>query len=212
MINIHKKENILIIVSVLVWGLVACGNNGVENKNTEFTQGTEEIIEIETETEFEIEIVDAEDILLKTWSTYKSEERFKIMGGHFSSAVIGLPAKYDLVQSEDLVQIYCFPESRLSIVDDAATMIDLFNAARFTVGVYHVTDIESIQGIADDMKKQIIENEWHGEKPEKLCIIKVDEQYMVSIYGRETFVNVFKQKLESIYSKMTEVMVEEKLF
>ena len=66
--------------------------------------------------------------------------------------------------------------------------------------------------MAADIKTQVTENEWHGEKPEKICIIKVDEQYIVSVYGRETLVNIFKQNLESVYKKITEVMVEEKFF
>lgn len=206
----NKDWLILIAVGVLACSVIACGTNGVGSEHTEATQGTEAVIE--TESEFHIEISDAEDILLKTWAVYKSEERFEIMGGHFSSALIGLPAKYDLEQSVDLVQMYCLPEKYLSVVDDVATMVDLFNAARFSVSVYHVTDVETMQSMAEDIKIQVRENEWHGEKPEKLFIINIDDQYVVSVYGRERLVNEFKQKLESVYEKMTEVMVEEKLF
>lgn len=212
MINRHKKLEILMIIGILVWGLAACGNNSVGKTNTESVLGSEGSSEVETETEVKIEIIDAEDILLETWDLYETEERFKIMGGHFTSAVIGLPAKYDLAQSVDLVQMYCVPEHQLSVVDDAATMVDLYNTARFTAGVYHVTDAESVQRMANDIKKQVMENEWHGEKPEKLYIVKIDEQYVVTVYGREALVNEFKQKIESVYKKMTEVMVEEKLF
>lgn len=210
--DICKNKNwlILITVGVLACSVIACGTNGVGSEHTEATRGTEAVIE--TESEFHIEILDAEDILLKTWAVYKSEERFEIMGGHFSSALIGLPAKYDLEQSVDLVQMYCLPEKYLSVVDDVATMVDLFNAARFSVSVYHVTDVETIQSMAEDIKTQVRENEWHGETPEKLFIINIDDQYVVSVYGRERLVNEFKQKLESVYEKMTEVMVEEKLF
>ena len=206
----NKKWLILIIVGILACSGIGCGTSGVGSEHTGTTQGTESVIE--TESEFHIEILDAEDILLKTWTAYKSEERFEIMGGHFSSALIGLPAKYDLEQSVDLVQMYCFPEKYLSVVDDVATMVDLFNAARFSVSVYHVTDVETMQSVAEDTKTQVRENEWHGEKPEKLFIINIDDQYVVSVYGREQLVNEFKQKLESVYKKMTEVMVEEKLF
>lgn len=206
----NRKWLILITVGILACNVIGCGTSGVGSEHTGTTQGTESVIE--TESEFHIEILDAEDILLKTWTAYKSEERFEIMGGHFSSALIGLPAKYDLEQSVDLVQMYCFPEKYLSVVDDVATMVDLFNAARFSVSVYHVTDVETMQSVAEDTKTQVRENEWHGEKPEKLFIINIDDQYVVSVYGREQLVNEFKQKLESVYKKMTEVMVEEKLF
>ena len=205
-----KRCFITVGLSVLMLNLFACGNNEVGKENTESTQSTEILQESESETK--IEIADAEDILVKTWNAYKTEERFEIMGGHFTSALVGLPAKYDLTQSTDLAQMYCFPENYLSVVDDAATMIDLYNAARFTVSAYHVTDVEQMRSIGEDIKKQVVENPWHGEKPEKLCVIKVEDQYVISVYGREALVDAFKLNLEFLYQKMTEVVVEEKLF
>ena len=205
-----KRSFITVGLSVLMLNLFACGNNDVIKENTEDSQSSE-IIQ-ESESEVKIEIVDAADILVKTWNTYKTGERFEIMGGHFSSVLIGLHAKYDLTQSTDLVQMYCFPENQLAIVDDAATMIDFYNAARFTAGAYHVTDANQMQSMAEDIKKQVLENTWHGEKPEKLYVIKIEDQYVISVYGHENLVDVFKLKLESVYPKMTEVVVEEKLF
>lgn len=203
------KKYLVYIMMLCALVLPACGNNEIGN-NIESSQGNEDTLE--TESEFKVEILDAEDILLKTWDEYKDEEHFKIMGGHFTSPVIGRPAKYDLEQAADLVLIYCFPEDQVAVVDDAATLIDLYNAARFTAGAYHVSDLESIPNVVEGIKKQVSENEWLGEKPEKLCVIKVDDQYVISIYGREPLVDQFKQKLESVYKKMIEVVMEEKLF
>lgn len=204
------KRYLLYIMMVCIMFLIGCGNNASEKDDTELMQGTEETQE--TETEFRVEIADATDVLTKTWGAYEDGTHFEIMGGHFSSALIGLPAKYDLSQTTDLVQMYCFPESQISVVDDAATMIDLYNAARFTAGIYHISDVASVQSVVDEIKNQVSANEWHGEKPEKLYVIKVDEQYVVSVYGRETLVELFKQKLVSVYQTMVEVVIEEKLF
>ena len=205
-----KKRYSFIIVGLLALGLVSCGASDIETENTQKEPETE--ILQETETEFNIEITDAEEILRKTWNEYELGDRFKIMGGHFESAVVGLPAKYDLSQTTDLVQMYCVPESSLEKIDDAATMIDLYNAGRFTAGVYHLSEVEMIQTMADDMKVQVVENAWHGEKPEKLMVMKVDEQYVVSVYGRETLVDEFKQKLEAVYQTMVTIIVEENIF
>lgn len=196
-----KLKKYLFLVIVLCVMLAACGNN--EKNKTQSTQ--------ETEKEFWIEIKDAADILLKTWEGYEEEEQFEIMGGHFSAPNIGLPATYDLAQTTDLVQMYCFPEEQISVVDDAATVMDFYNAARFTAGAYHVMEAEDVQGLIDGIKSQVANNEWHGEKPEKLMIFKVDEQYVVSVYGREAVVDQFKQKSESVYQTMIEVVVDEKL-
>ena len=213
---IIKKGIFIVGVIGILCCVVGCGSSEVGKENTEVTQNSEILQETETESETEIEIkieiADAQDILRSTWYEYKTGELFKIMGGHFSSPLIGLPAKYDLTQTTDLMQMYCVPESHFSVIDDAATMVDFNNAARFTAGAYHVTDANNMQIMADDIKKQVVENQWHGEKPEKLLVLKIDEQYIVSVYGRENYVDLFKQKLESVYKKMIEVMVEEKIF
>lgn len=197
------------VMMMLVIGLIinssACGNNGNGN-NTEMINPTEVVQE--TESEFYIEIADAADILLKVWDSYATEERFDIMGGHFTAGVIGEPAKYDLTQATDLVQMYCVPEVYMSMIDDAATMVDLYNAARFTAGVYHVTNVEEQEAFIKGISEQIESNSWHGETPEKVIVLKVGEEYVVAIYGRETLVNQFKQKLEAIYQTMIEVVVE----
>ena len=206
MINICKKSNWLIIVGILMVSIVACGNNGTGD-NTEMIEPTEEVQE--TESEFQLEIIDGTDILTKIWDEYKIEERFEIMGGHFDAGVIGLPAKYDLNQTTDLVQMYCVPEQYLSVVDDAATMIDLYNAARFTAGVFHVTDVEKMETFMQEIQIQVTSNTWHGEVPEKLLVIKIGEQYVVSVYGREALVDEFEQKLLEIYSKIANVVIEQ---
>lgn len=197
-----KRSLLVLAASVFVLG--ACGIDNKENsEKIEVTQ--------ESETE-QIEIIDAEDILVKIWDTYEQEERFDIMGGHFTTAAIGMPAKYDLTQATDLVQMYCVPERQLAVIDDAATMIDFYNAARFTAGAYHVLEKEAVETVAEQMRLQVLDNQWHGENPEKLFIVKIEEQYVISVYGREPLVDEFKQKLANVYGKVVTIMIEEKLF
>lgn len=196
------------LISMLVFS--ACGIQDSDKENTESTQRTEE--SQETESEFYREIADATEILTKTWDMYAQEDRFKIMGGHFETAVVGLPAEYDLTQTRDLVQMYCVPEGQVENLDDAATMVDLYNAGRFMAGVYHVTDAEFVKDFGEGIQSQFLANEWHGEKPEKLLVMKIDEQYVVSVSGRASLVNGFKQKLEAVYQEMATVMIEENIF
>ena len=197
-----KRSLLILMASVFVLG--ACGIDNREN-----SEKVEETQESETE---QLAILDAEEILVKIWENYEEEERFDIMGGHFSTAAIGMPAKYDLTKATELVQMYCVPERQLAVIDDAATMIDFYNAARFTAGAYHILDVEAVQTVAEQMHLQVLDNEWHGENPEKLFIVKIEEQYVVSVYGRESFVDEFKQKLTDVYGKMVTIMIEEKLF
>ena len=206
--NIRKVLLIYGLAMTMLFLSVGCGNGNVdntqENLETEETQ--------ETESEFYIEITDAAEILNKAWELYAEADRFDIMGGHFASSVMEMPAKYDLEQTIDLTQMYCVPEDQIAKLDDAATMIDLYNAGRFTAGAFHITDAEGVNTFCEEMKTQVVENEWHGEKPEKLLIVKVDENYVVTVFGRESLVNEFKQKLEAVYQEMIKTVVEEKDF
>lgn len=204
-----KRYFLLIsLVSMLVFS--ACGMQDSEKENIESTQRTEE--SQETESEFYIEIADATEILTKAWDMYAKEDRFEIMGGHFETALIGLPAEYDLTQASDLVQMYCAPEGQVCNLDDVATMVDLYNSGRFMAGAFHLVDSEAVKDFAEGIQSQILENEWHGEKPEKLLVVKIDEQYVVSVSGRASLVNEFKQKLEAVYQEMVTVIIEENIF
>lgn len=200
-----RRSFLFALVVLMIFTGVSCGNNPSGDENTQISQGTEDAQETETETR--IVIIDASDILTTVWEEYT--ERFDIMGGHFETAVIGMPAKYDLTQTVDLVQMYCVPENEVQTLDDAATMINLYNAGAFTAGAFHVSDVEQTQSFIEGIESQVSINQWHGEKPEKLLIIEIEEQYVVSVYGREVLVNEFKQKLLNIYSKMATVAVEQ---
>ena len=208
--NLRKIVIYCLVVTMIFVGN-GCGNSNKVD-NTQDAQQTQETQETETESEFYIEIADATEILTKTWEQYAVEERFTIMGGHFETSVIDMPAKYDLTQTTDLTLMYCVPESQITMIDDAATMIDLYNAGRFMAGAYHVTDVEGVKDFAVGIQTQILENQWHGETPEKLLIVNIDTQYVVAVCGREALVDEFKQKLEAVYQEMVIVIVQEKLF
>ena len=183
MYNGRKQVLLFLICGLLIFTLSACGAEA--NGNSEMPSETQQTQETEeTESEFYIEIADATEILTKTWDMYAVEDRFAVMGGHFESAVLDAPAKYDLTQTTDLIQMYCVPEAQLQAIDDAATMIDFYNAGRFTATAFHVINIEGVQDTAAGIKTQVMENQWHGETPEKVLIMQIDEQYVVTVYGR----------------------------
>ena len=182
-----KRMSLILLVLVIVLGCVACSN----------TPTDEEIIVTETE---EIEIIDATEILSNVWSEIDTGD-LEVMGGHFSEPVMGSPAKYDLIQAQDLMSMYCVPENQISVIDDVATVIDLYNAARFTASAFHLTNVESQESFIVEMKQQIEQNEWHGEKPEKILVLGIGDEYVVAVYGREQIVDAFEIILQKIYLK-----------
>lgn len=176
-----------LLLLIFSFGCVACGNQHLnKEENTPMT-----------ESEVEIEIADATDILLKVWMEFDKTE-LDVMGGHYSDPAMGAPAKYDLSQTNDLIQTYCVPETQITLIDDAATIVDLYNAARFTASAFHLTDSENQKNFIEEMQKKIAENEWHGEVPEKVFVVGIEEEYVVAVYGRKELVDEFEKILEKI--------------
>ena len=206
------KNRILISVLCMMCALLcftACGNN-LKDNNTE-NDNNSEMIESESmqESEAKIEIVDATELLTKAWELY--ETPFDVMGGHFTSPVMGAPAKYDLSMVEDLTKMYCVPLSEGYTIDDAATLVDFYNAVRFTMGAFHVTEVGDSQELACAIKAQVYANEWYGKMPEQLLIMEINHEYVVAMYGNAQILGQMRQNLESIYDKSTSVLIEEYL-
>lgn len=187
-IKMRKLGWMLLLFLITSFVCIACGNQHLnKEENTQMT-----------ESEVEIEIVDATDILLKVWLEF-DKTQLDVMGGHYSDPAMGAPAKYDLSQTNDLIQMYCVPEAQITLIDDAATIIDLYNSARFTASAFHLTDSESQKNFIEEMQKQIAENEWHGEIPERVLVVGIEEEYVVAVYGRKELVDQFEKILQKIY-------------
>ncbi|MBQ8518972.1 MAG: hypothetical protein IJ455_05175 [Agathobacter sp.] len=210
-----KRGLLLFLVGIMLFSCVACGNK--QTGDTENNQGLGSEIESESEIEKKVEIVDATDILTKVWNSYETEDtdgnryndRFAIMGGHFESAVMDMPAKYDLTQTSDLELMYCVPQSSIVMIDDAATMVHLMVASTFTAGAYHVTDAANVKTVVDEVKQQIIQNHWLDGFPDEYLIMTVDDQYVISAIGNVDVVDNFETILKEIYGKQVTVQMKE---
>lgn len=209
MITRGKMFLVLLLAGTMMLSATACGNS--QTGNTENTQ--------ETETEKPIEIVDATDLLTKVWEQYEVvdtdgnmyNDRFDVMGGHFESAVMNMPAKYDLTKTSDLTLMYCVPETAISMIDDAGTIVHLMKASTFTAGAYHVTDEANVQEVVNGIKTQTLGNQWLGGFPDKHLIVVIDEQYVVSAYGTEEVVLNFEKVIKDLFKARVSVQVNENI-
>lgn len=207
--NYKRKGLLLLLAGTMLLSCIACGSN--QTGNTENNT--------ETETEVKVEIADANDILIKVWDTYEKEDtdgnmyndRFALMGGHFESAVMDVPAKYDLTKTSDLEIMYCVPQDVVSMIDDAATMVHLMKASTFTAGAYHVTDLSNVKSVVEGIKTQTLGNQWLGGFPEKMLIIQLDEQYVVAGFGTAEVMASFKENILDIYGNQANILVEQSI-
>ncbi len=208
-----KRKITLLLAGILLLTCTACGSSHTGNtekvENSENTQ--------ETETEKKVEIAEANDILTRVWDLYEDvdtdgnryNDKFPVMGGHFESAVIDKPAKYDLSKTSDLTLMYCVAESAIPMLDDAATIVHLMKASTFTAGAYHVADEANMETVAKALHTQILENRWLDGFPDELLIVKIDEQYVVSAIGTAEVMDSFRNALLEVYGNQVTVLAEE---
>lgn len=194
-----KKLVVLLLTVAMTFACAACGKNA-ENGGTK------------------VEIADANEILTKVWNEYKtsaSEDiQFPIGGGNVETMVMDAPAKFDVTlegAKDMLVYSYCVPADTIAMTDDVATMMNMMMANNFTCGAYHVADAANVETVVSSIKNATLNNRWMCGFPEKLIIVTVGGDYVVSAFGNGMVIDAIKSAVTTVYGDAAVVSVEENL-
>lgn len=188
-----KKLVALMLAMTLTLGLTACGggtNNGTTKDDTEGKA--------------------AVDILTDVWAVYEQDEKFAIAGGDYENMVQDAPGTVDVTDGETLDALLGFPADSAGLIDDAASMMHMMNQNTFTAGVYHVTDADDVQAVADAIKENIKNRQWMCGFPDDLLVYSVGKNFVVAAFGAEEVVDDFEDNLEQVY-KSTKTLYDEDL-
>ncbi len=204
-----KKLAALLLAGLMGVSCVACSSN-TNNNNQESTQENNKQ---------EVSIKDANEILTNVWNKFEDEDtdgdmfndKFAIIGGHFESPVDNAPGKYDVSKAEDLEFNLCVPQDAISKIDDAASMIHMMNANTFTAGAFHVKEASDVTSFVDKVKERTLGNQWMCGFPDKLLIITIGDNYVVSAFGNADTMKTFKNIIMNEYADDAKVIVEEAL-
>lgn len=202
-----KKLTALLLAAAMMFTCVACGGNGEDGGNAN------------NDTETKVEITDANELLSTVWTAYSGmateDTSFPIAGGNSGeNMVMDVPAKFDMTlegATDELVYSYCIPAKTIAMVDDAATMMNLMMANNFTAAAYHVTDAANVELVVSSIKDATLNNQWMCGFPEKLIIVTVGEDYVVSAFGNGQVISTFQRAIKSAYADAAVVVVEESL-
>ena len=195
-----KKKLAVLLCSVLVLGLVGCGN-----ANADSQAPTEENGAVET-----VDAADATDLLVQVWNSYDDAGKFPMGGGYYNNIVMDAPGKYDVSMVEDLDAVLGLPQSCATMIDDAASIMHMMNANTFTAGAYHVSDAANQQTVVDSLKDNIMNRQWMCGFPDTLIVAKVGSEYVISAFGNAEIIENFKNKLSETFS-ITDIVYEESL-
>ena len=157
-----------------------------------------------------VKVKDSLEILKTIWELYEEEEKFPAMGGGYNQMVENAPGKIDVTDTESLQSLLILPEEDISLIDDAASMIHAMNANTFTSGAFRVKEKGDVKAFTESLKEAILNNQWMCGFPEKLMVIQVGEQYVVSAFGNADILKNFETRLKEAYPG-AKVTVEESL-
>lgn len=194
-----KKIVALLLAAAMAFTCVACGSDtNPENSVTK------------------VEITDANEILTKVWDEYNisaaDDVKFPIAGGNIENMIMDVPAKFDVTlegAKDTLVYSYCIPTEAIDMTDDVATMMNMMMANNFTAAAYHVTDASNVEKVVSSIKDTTLNNQWMCGFPEKLIVVTVGEDYVVSAFGNGAVIEAFKTAITTVYGDAATVTVEE---
>ena len=200
-----KKLTALLLAVAMVFTCVACGNSG--NGGNEGNGGAE--------------IKDATEILTKTWEEYNNtvsdDFKFSVGGGNienFELIVMDNAGKCDtsLEGAKDALSVsFCIPMDAIDMTDDAANMMNMMMANNFSAAAYHVADKANVEKVVAGIKDATLNNQWMCGFPEKLIVVTVNGDYVVSAFGNGQVIDAFKTALTTVYGDAAVVSVEENL-
>ena len=203
-----KKLLVLLLVATMTFTFAACGSNAETGENKE-TAGSETA---------KVEIADANEILTKAWDEYKASAgddlQFPIGGGYGDSMVMDAPAKFDVAAEgakDMLIYSYCIPAEAIDMTDDVAAMMNMMMANNFTSAAYHVADAANVETVVSGIKEATLNNQWMCGFPEKLIIVTVGEDYVVSAFGNGMVIDAFENAITTVYGDAAVVAVQENL-
>ena len=136
---------------------------------------------------------------MAVWNAYGDDEKFP--------AAENAPVLVDVSNTDSLSHLLTFPTEDASLIDGAASLLHMMNLNTFTCGAFHTVEAQDASKLADDLRTAIQGKHWMCGFPDKLVIAAMD-QYVISMYGNETLINTFRDKLQSAYPSVSIVYDE----
>ena len=188
-----KKLVALLLAMTLTLSLTACGGGKTAETTKDDTEGKTAV-----------------QILEDVWAVYEEDEKFAIVGGDYTTMVPDAPGAVDVSDGETLDALLGFPADSAGMIDEGASMMHMMNQNTFTAGVYHVTNADDVQTVADAVKENIMNRQWMCGFPDDLVVYSVGTSYVAVVFGAEDVVDNFEDALEEVYAS-TKILYEEDL-
>jgi len=205
-----KKIIAVLMVTLLIFSLAACGGKTEDKTTTEAKVADNTLADKDTVYEDTIPL----DILTTLYGAYSTADElyFPAGGGDMLTEETTNwegPAKVGLEGDavDYLTNTLHFPADSISKVNDAASLMHLMNGNIFTAGAYNAANVEDIDTLVTEIKAGIDSAQWMCGSPEKVLIAKVGDT-VLACYGNTQLIDDFGAKITANYS-FAEIVVNE---
>lgn len=186
-----KKIISLVLVAIMALALAACGSDATSGAT--------------------VDVADATTLLTNIWADYADDEKFPAAGGDLNNTMMENPGKFAVDAEEGMDFMLAVPDSAVSMVDDAASLVHMMNQNTFTCGAFHLADASNKQAFADAVKENLAARQWLCGQPDLYKIYAVGDSYIVSVFGASDLLATFDAKLTAEYGDAVTVLYEESL-
>ena len=206
----------IVVIVAVVLSVVFLGGNNINNGGTN-NGGNQTVLPYKNATELltlawdkvPYLIDDAgtpdetEDDLTK-YIEYEGEKYHNFVGGfeldaeEFPVQVEGAPGNF-MLDGEMIDSMLGYPAAKLSSIDSASSLKFGMNENMFTCGAYHFVDGTNVTELANAIEENIQSRQWWCGFPEKVIIIQLPGNYLISIFGQSlatTFADIVVSSVE----------------
>lgn len=179
-----KKVLISILVIALAFSMVSCGEKNVADESSSQIKSSLEILET-------------------VWDAMPEDSKFFSFGGNINTgtSVDNAPGDFGVSNAEDVDYTLGFPEDSIDMIDQAANLIHVMNANTLTMASYHITDKSNLDAAVKAIDDNLTNRQWMCGFPDKLAVITIDGEYVVSIFGSLDLVEGLKTQVTKSYSQ-----------
>ena len=195
-----KKLLALILALVMVLTFVACGQKEeAKDDTTKEPADSTDTPDTPEEPAGLKDVADAPiDILNNIWNKVPEDNRFFVGGGDAENSVMGGAG---LVKDPAAFQFpYLIPESEVSKIDNAASIMHGMIVNNFAAIALHYTNKADVEASAKAIEESYTKARWDCGFPERLYIVQIGNETIVAMRGLNDALNVFIPAISEAYS------------
>lgn len=203
-----KRIITLLIAGTILASITACGKKDADTNKSSKASVTETTSNTpESKEEKKSSYQSGEEILNKVFDSFPEDKKFPVDGGDIENPTLNKAGAWDISKKELIDQFLGLPSTLVEKTDAIASLTNQLNANFFTGSISHVKEGTDMDAFAKEFVEHLKDRQWVCGFPDTYLAIKVDNEYIITIFGQKDFTNLFKEKASSVLEG-SEVLLE----